>query len=55
MNRIIPTEISPESLEEFKNLFLKNYKYELSDEQATEQGLKLLRLLTLLIENSHNE
>jgi hypothetical protein len=51
MTRLIPTELRPKSIEEFKRLFLEKYDFELSDEQAKEQGLKLLRLIVVLIEN----
>ena len=51
MTRLIPTELRQESLEEFKSIFFKKYNYQLSDEQAKEQGLKLLRLMVVLLEN----
>ncbi len=51
MTRLIPIELRQESIEEFKALFLKKYNYKLSDEQAKEQGLKLLRLMVVLLEN----
>lgn len=51
MPRIIPTEIRPESLEKFKKLYPEKYDFALTDEQAREQGLKLLRLIVVLIEN----
>jgi hypothetical protein len=51
MPRIIPIELRPESLEEFKVIFFEKYDYQLSDEQAKEQGLKLLRLMVVLLEN----
>jgi hypothetical protein len=51
MTRIIPIELRPESLEEFKVIFFEKYNYQLSDEQAKEQGLKLLRLMVVLLEN----
>ncbi len=51
MTRLIPNELRQESIEEFKVLFLKKYNFKLSDEQAKEQGLKLLRLMVVLLEN----
>jgi len=51
MTRIIPIELRKESLEEFKVIFFEKYNYQLSDEQAKEQGLKLMRLMVVLLEN----
>ncbi|MDB9837187.1 hypothetical protein OAC51_09870 [Flavobacteriaceae bacterium] len=41
--------VSDESLEEFRRLFLEKYHYLLSKEQALEQSLKLLNLITTLV------
>jgi hypothetical protein len=51
MTRLIPIELRKESLEEFKTIFFEKYNYHLSDEQAKEQGLKLMRLMVVLLEN----
>ena len=51
MTRLIPIELRKESLEEFKTIFFEKYNYQLSDEQAKEQGLKLMRLMVVLLEN----
>lgn len=51
MTRLIPTELRQESIEKFKSLFAKKYNCQLTDEEAKEQGLKLLRLVVTLIEN----
>ena len=51
MTRLIPIELRKESLEEFKVIFFEKYNYQLSDEQAKEQGLKLMRLMVVLLEN----
>lgn len=41
--------VSDESFEEFRRIFLRKYHYLLSPEQAKEQSLKLLNLITTLI------
>ncbi|QNM84902.1 hypothetical protein H9W90_11965 [Polaribacter pectinis] len=51
MTRLIPIELRKESLEKFKTIFFEKYNYQLSDEQAKEQGLKLMRLMVVLLEN----
>lgn len=51
MLHIIPTELSEEAVEQFQELYLKNFGQKISREDAISEGLRLLRLLVAVIEN----
>ncbi len=51
MIEIIPTELSPESIEAFRELYRVHLHQEITYERAKEEGLRLLRLMVALLEN----
>ena len=51
MTRLIPSSIRSESIKKFKELYLQKYQYSLSNQQAEDEAMRLLRLVILLIEN----
>ncbi len=51
MPDLIPTELTPESIERFRKIYKSNFGEDISPEMAKEEGLRLLRLLVALLEN----
>ena len=48
----IPTTITDAEVQEFKAIYLKHFNIELSDEEASMRGLKLLRFMGTILDLS---
>lgn len=51
----IPTELSDKQIEEFQKIYKKVYGEDISEEEAINQGLSLIRLLAIVFNNSGQE
>ena len=47
---IVPSKLSDSSIQKFQDLYFQNFGTEISKEKAEEEGLRLLRVMALLIE-----
>ncbi len=52
MSMQIPTTVSDEKVQEFKELYLKHFDIELSDKEAYEKGLHLLQFMATILDIS---
>lgn len=44
-------QLSTEALEQFKKMYKDNYKFQLSDEEALEFGIRLIKLVKVVYGN----
>lgn len=55
MNTIRPSMVSSKQLKKFKEIYLRNFNIELSDEEATRQATDLLNLMKILLKPEPKE
>lgn len=48
----IPTTLDKKEIKEFQKLYFEKFNIQLSKEESIERGLKLLRFMTLIIDNN---
>jgi len=48
----IPTELSNKQIEEFQKIYRKVYGEDISKKEAIKQGLSLIRLLAMVLNNT---
>lgn len=51
----IPETLTPEQITSFMELFKKTYGFELTEEEAIEEGLNLIKLVAFIIEPDTEE
>ncbi len=47
----IPTELTEKQIEEYQSIYKKTFGEDISREEAIEQGLYLIRLVAIVIDN----
>jgi hypothetical protein len=50
MTIAIPESLTPEQISSFRELFEKTYGFELTEQEAIEEGLNLIKLVAFIIE-----
>lgn len=48
----VPTELSEKQIEEYQRIYKKTFGKDISREEAIEQGLSLIRLVAIIIDDS---
>lgn len=48
----VPTELSDKQIGEYQRIYKETFGKDISKDEATEQGLSLIRLIAIVIDNS---